>query len=184
MMCPTLALYRRTELVEDESKFLSDDRLKYMPASTRERWHNQFQQRNSQVATLAERRYLYNLRLKIIGGMHRSGIRLLAGTDCASLYTFPGFSLHEELELFVEAGLSPVEALRTATFNPALFLGREKELGTVAKGKLADLVLLDANPLEEIRNTKKIHAVILNGKFLRRGDLDNLLRELEEKAKK
>jgi hypothetical protein len=184
-MCPTLIVYRPTELVADESKLLSDRRLKYMHASSLERWHTTFEQRtNNEVPTLAERRARYNLRLKIVGAMQRSGVRLLAGSDEPGPYIFPGFSLHEELELLVEAGLSPIDALRTATINPALFLGKEGELGTVDKGKMADLVLLDANPLEDISNTKKIHAVILNGKLLRRSDLDNLLRQVEEQAKK
>jgi imidazolonepropionase-like amidohydrolase len=182
-LCPTLALHRPTELVGDESKLLTDSRLKYMPASSRERWR-QSQQRSSQVATLAERKLVFDTRLKIVGVMHRTGIRLLAGADAPGPYTVPGFSLHEELETLVQAGLSPIEALRTATLNPAMFFGKEKEWGTVEKGKVADLVLLDANPLEAISNTQKIFAVIVNGKLLQRSDLDNLLRQVEEQAKK
>src|ERR1700688_2574153 len=80
-------------------------------------------------------------------------------------------------------GFTPMEALQTATLNPARFLGMEDKLGTIEKGKLADLVLLDANPLDDIRNTQKIAAVIVNGRYLSRGDLDKLLVGVEAAAK-
>jgi len=116
--------------------------------------------------------------------MHRAGIPFLAGTDTPpGVYIFPGFSLHEELQRFVAAGFSPMEALQTATLNPAKFLGMEDRLGTIEKGKLADLVLLDANPLEDIRNTQKIEAVILNGRYLSRGELDKMRAGVEITAK-
>jgi imidazolonepropionase-like amidohydrolase len=79
------------------------------------------------------------------------------------------------MEYFVQAGLSPMAALQTATRNPAEFLGLQKETGTIANGKIANLVLLDANPLQDIRNTRKIWAVILNGRLLTRADLDRVL---------
>ena len=99
----------------------------------------------------------------------------MAGTDVSKMGLFPGFSLHDELVIFVQAGLTPGEALKTATYNPAKFLGMLDRLGTVEKGKLADLVLLDANPLEDIHNTQKIRAVMLNGRYMDRTALDKLL---------
>jgi imidazolonepropionase-like amidohydrolase len=99
------------------------------------------------------------------------------------VYIFPGFSLHEELQRFVAAGFTPMEALQTATLNPAKFLGLEDRLGTIERGKLPDLVLLNANPLEDIRNTQKIEAVILNGRYLSRGKLDKMLAGVEKAAK-
>ncbi|MDQ3516691.1 MAG: amidohydrolase family protein, partial [Gemmatimonadota bacterium] len=90
--------------------------------------------------------------------------------------------LHDELVLMVEAGLSPLDALRAATLGPARYLAATDSLGTVAPGKLADLVLLDANPLEDIRNTARIRAVVLNGRLLQRADLDALLRAAETAA--
>ena len=115
--------------------------------------------------------------------MHRAGIPFLAGTDTPpGVYIFPGFSLHEELQRFVAAGFTPMEALQTATVNPAKFLGMEDQIGTIEKGKLADLVLLDANPLEDIRNTQKIEAVILNGQYLSRAELDKMLARVEKAA--
>ena len=95
---------------------------------------------------------------------------------------FPGFSLHEELQRLVAAGFTPLEALQTATLNPAKFLGMEDRVGSIEKGKLADLVLLDANPLEDIRNTQKIAGVVLNGRYLSRTDLDKMLAGVEESA--
>jgi imidazolonepropionase-like amidohydrolase len=106
---------------------------------------------------------------------HDEGVGFLAGTDVSRPYIFPGFSLHDELGLLVEAGFTPGEALKTATYNPARFLGKLDQLGTVDKGKRADLVLLDANPLEDIHNTQKIRAVIVNGNFVDRNALDKLL---------
>jgi imidazolonepropionase-like amidohydrolase len=107
---------------------------------------------------------------------------MLAGSDCANAWVYPGFSLHEELELLVRAGLTPAEALRTATINPAEFLGLTDSLGVVAAGKLADLILLDANPLDNIANTKRIRAVIQGGRVLNRRSLDLLLARAKRRA--
>src|SRR6201987_1219204 len=99
--------------------------------------------------------------LEMVGAMHRAGVPFMAGTDTApGVYIIPGFSLHDELANFVEAGLTPMESLRTATSNPAKFLGMESKLGSVEPGKIADLVLLNANPLLDIKNTRKIDVVI------------------------
>jgi hypothetical protein len=121
--------------------------------------------------------------LEAVGSMHRAGVPFLAGTDTApGVYIMPGFSLHDELANFVEAGLTPMEALQTATSNPARFLGRE-DVGAVEPGKLADLVLLIANPIENIRNAQRINAVIANGRFLDRAALDRMLSQVEASAK-
>ncbi len=106
----------------------------------------------------------------------------MAGTDLGNPFVLPGFNLHDEL--FVQAGLTPGEALKTATYNPAKSLGMLDRLGTIEKGKLADLVLLDANALEDIHNTQKIRAVVVNGRFLDRTALDKLLLTAEEDARR
>ena len=122
--------------------------------------------------------------LETIGLMHELGVPILAGTDLGNPLIFAGFSLHDELELFVRAVLTPFEALQAATINPAKYLGREKELGTIEKGKLADLILLDADPLAEIRNTTRINAVVVDGRLLDRRALDRLLIEVKREFQK
>lgn len=120
-------------------------------------------------------------RLRMVGDLHRGGAGILAGTDGAVAFplVISGYSVHEELELLVEAGLTPLEALRTATLNPARALGMVDDIGTVTAAKLADLVLLDADPLEDIANTTRIRAVVLNGRLLDRAALDDLVDQAE-----
>jgi len=122
--------------------------------------------------------------LEMVNAMNSAGVRLLAGSGTPGHpFEWPGFSLHEELEWLVKAGLTPLEALQAATLNPARFLGKENELGTVERGKLADLVLLDNNPLEDIRNTQRIAAVMANGRYMGKSELQRMLSELEAAAK-
>ena len=104
---------------------------------------------------------------------------LLAATDVGVPLQIPGISLHVELGRLVEAGLTPLEALQAATINAARVLDMADSLGTVDPGQLADLVLLEANPLEDIRNTQKIFAVVADGRISRRADLDRLLAGVE-----
>ena len=114
--------------------------------------------------------------LKQVREMREAGVRLMAGSDVAVLNIFPGLSLHEELRLFVDSiGMSPMEALASATRKPAEWLGLADSVGTIATGKVADLVLLDADPLANISNTRRISAVVLRGKLLQRSELDALL---------
>jgi len=111
----------------------------------------------------------------LVGELQRAGVPILAGTDTTDAFVVPGFSLHQELELLVGAGLSPLAALQAATIAPARFLGRETQQGTVEAGKRADLVVLDANPLEDIRNTRRIFALVAGGSLADRAALDRLL---------
>ena len=104
-----------------------------------------------------------------------SGVKFLAGTDSPNFFVYPGFSIHEELEIMVnEAGFSPLEALQTATINAAEFLDLEKRLGVVEAGMLANLVILNKNPLEDISNTKAIDGIVLSGKYKSKTDLKNI----------
>jgi imidazolonepropionase-like amidohydrolase len=178
--CPTLVLRRAFALREDDS-FRNDVRIRYMSQSEVNSWNVQTDTRNANLAAeeIANRKIRLEKETELVGEMHRAGVRILAGTDLGNPYVYPGFSLHDELALLVQAGLTPLEALQTATVNPAKFLGKEKELGTVEKGKLADLVLLDANPLEDIRNTARIAAVVTNGRYLAKADLQKLLSDVE-----
>jgi imidazolonepropionase-like amidohydrolase len=113
--------------------------------------------------------------------MHRAGVHLLAGSDSLDRYVFPGSSLHYELTELVAAGLTPQEALQTATENPAEFFGR-RDIGTIAAGQRADMVLLDGDPTRKIENTQKISGVVLAGQFLPRQDLDALLEKARAAA--
>jgi len=119
---------------------------------------------------------------EVVRGMNEAGVSIMAGTDATAPMVFPGFSLHEDLAYLVKAGLTPMQALQAATSRPAEFLGRSAEQGTIEPGKRADLVLLEANPLVDIRNTQTIAAVVINGKFLSRGDLDEMLAGVERFA--
>ena len=104
----------------------------------------------------------------------------MAGTDCPIFFLTPGRSLHEELAVLVEAGLSPLEALRTATLNPARYFGMEGELGSLKEGMWADLLILNANPLENIAHTTDINAVVKQGTLYDRAKLDEILTRLDQ----
>jgi len=123
---------------------------------------------------ISGRKKLFTQFLQLVGMMNRTGVTLLTGTDLGQKWIRPGSTLHDELELFVQAGLTPMQAIQASTRNAARFL--HVEYGTIDVGKTASLVLLDANPLNDIRNTRKISAVILEGKFVERSQLDSLLR--------
>ncbi len=117
--------------------------------------------------------------LKMIRTLTDHEIELMAGTDTPLFFLTPGFSLHEELALLVRGGLTPLEALDAATLQPARYFGMEDKLGSIENGMFADLVLLKANPLENIRNTSKIEAVIRDGKLYDQKSLDSLRLKLE-----
>jgi imidazolonepropionase-like amidohydrolase len=159
---------------------------RYVPAHWRDVTWRRFEEQmmpGLQKDPLALRQRSFAQEMAMAGAMHRAGVPFLAGTDSApGIYIIPGFSLHDELANFVEAGFTPMEALQTATSNPALFLERN-DIGAVKPGGLADLVLLSANPLNDIQNTKKIHAVVINGRFLDRAALDRMLAQVEASAK-
>jgi imidazolonepropionase-like amidohydrolase len=105
-------------------------------------------------------------RLAQVAAMHRAGVGILAGTDAPLRNSPPGFGLHEELVLLAQGGLSPLEIIRVATLDPARYFGARDSLGTIEPGQLADLVLLDADPLRDIRNTRRIAAVVANGRLV------------------
>ncbi len=178
--CPTLTVLRSIAYMDD-ANFTNDPRLRYMRKNTKANWDVKnnplFSSWTEEEWTVSKE--IFQKELEVVGAMRGAGVELLAGTDEPNPYCFPGFSLHDELGLLVQAGLTPMEALQTATYNPAKFLGMKDSLGTVDKGKLADLVLLDANPIEDINNTRKIAAVVVNGKYYPRTMLDKMLAEVE-----
>ncbi|HVG25375.1 MAG TPA: amidohydrolase family protein [Thermoanaerobaculia bacterium] len=182
--CPTLVL-KHMSAVADHATLLRDPRLQYIPAELQARWSNTFTKLVEPIGTAAERALRANVTSDIVAVMHRNGVKVLAGTDTPPQpYLFPGSSLHEELALLVTAGLSPLEALRAATLNPAMFLREQQQRGSIDRGKVADAVLLRANPLDDIANTRAIAAVVLNGRYLDRTALDALLAQAAAAAAK
>lgn len=121
-----------------------------------------------------QKRYV-DVRNKLAKGLYDAGVNLMAGSDAPELMMLYGFTLHRELQSFVAAGLSPYAALETATRNPAEFLGALDTYGTIEVGKQADLVLLAANPLDDISNTQRIEGVMLHGRWLPQAELHHLL---------
>jgi imidazolonepropionase-like amidohydrolase len=120
---------------------------------------------------------------KLVGAMSRAGVTMLAGTDALNPYCFPGFALHDELALLVDAGVSTLGALQAATRNAALFMDASDKYGSVSAGEIADLVLLHADPVKDIHNTARVSRVFLAGKHFDRAALDRMLREAESVAK-
>lgn len=185
--CPTLVWERGGSLI-DVTDFSKDQRAKYVPAEwksqTWRRFTEEIKQGYGEDGISVRKRFIAK-ELEVVRLLHKSGVPFLAGTDTpAGVFIFPGFSLHEELQRFVAAGFTPLEALQTATLNPAKFFGKDEQLGTVEQAKTADLVLLTANPLDDIANTQKIAAVIFNGRYYSRKELDELLSGVERAAER
>jgi len=151
--------------------------MRYMPRSTVERWieakQSQLNERGFSPEIGAQ---AIEIRRRIIVALHEAGAGLLLGSDAPQIFNVPGFSLHHELGFLVAAGLTPFEALRTGTTAAAEFLGTNT--GVVAIGKKADLVLLDANPLADIGNSRRVHGVMLRGDWFPYAEIEDKLEQL------
>jgi imidazolonepropionase-like amidohydrolase len=184
---PTLA-WQRGGTFLDQRDLKHQPLDKYVPAYWRDvTWRHFTEEMMPDLLrdSLELRQDYFARNLQMVGAMHRAGTPFMAGTDTAAgVYIMPGFSLHDELANFVEAGFTPMESLQTATSNPAKFLGMEASFGSVETGKIADLVLLSANPLRDIRNTQKITAVVADGRVFDRVALDEILASVEAAAKR
>jgi len=153
----------------------SDDRWRYLVPHTRGLWEEEIVEQTIDEATrMLYARYFDRL-YEAVATLEQGGVQILAGSDAPNLLVYPGSGLHDELGFLSAAGLSPQSALAAATTAPARFLNLEAELGTIAPGMLADLVLLDADPLVDIANTRTIRAVMANGRLFTREALDDLL---------
>lgn len=159
-------------------------RLRYVLPAERERWMSAMKSRQASRQVTTPQAALRRQRVQqMTQTMRRAGVRFMTGTDLSSRgsegfrrpFHVPGVGLHDELALMVEEGFSPREALQAATSNVAHYAGQVREFGTLAAGRRADVVLLDANPLEDIRNTRRIHAVVLGGRLISRGELDDMV---------
>jgi hypothetical protein len=180
---PTLTVLRVWGRLDD-SRFTSDARLAYIDRASRSRWDERTepQRRRWSTTEFQMARGLFSLDERLVRAMFWANVPMLAGTDAMNPYCYPGFSLHDELALMVESGLTPLAALQAATINPAKFLGRSAESGTVEAGKVADLVLLRADPLADIHNTTQIQAVWLQGKYFDEAALAQMLERVKQSA--
>ena len=156
-----------------------DPGAQYLPRSLTRTWTADGLRVSLRAEKLAWWRRELPRQIDLVRQMHQAGVKVLAGTDALDPHNIPGASLAKELELLVEAGFTPLESLQAATLKPAQFMGRT-DTGKIAKGGRADLVLLDGDPLSDIRNVRRIHAVIVGGRFLSRSELDQILLRLKE----
>ena len=175
-ICPTYTVHKGFMRDLDPS-YTNDKRMKFMPENFINRWmaNKKKPLTEKQIGNLNSDKLWYDRILVESKKYKDSGVKFLAGTDSPNFFVYPGFSIHEELEIMVnEAGFSPLEALQTATINAAEFLDLEKRLGVVEAGMLANLVILNKNPLEDISNTKAIDGIVLSGKYKSKADLKNI----------
>jgi imidazolonepropionase-like amidohydrolase len=194
-ICPTIIVQNMMDrLVEaDAQALLQDDRLRYIDASSYSMWEMSLKwvetmkdkieqmddaKRKAMEDWSAKSKYSYAK--PIVLKAYRQGCKLILGTDTPNPFVYPGFSVHEELELLVDCGLSPLDALKTATYNAAECLGTLGDTGTIAPGKVADLLLLEGNPLEDIKHTARIAGVMKMGRWYDRAALDKMLTAVEQ----
>jgi sugar/nucleoside kinase (ribokinase family) len=177
---PTLISTQVNGNLDNLSK--QEDLLVYLPPGVRKTWAPSQISRALQPARLGWYQGELESEMKLVSSMHRAGVRIMVGTDSLDTYNIPGLSLHQELALLVECGLTPMEALQAGTVNAAVFLGKQAEYGTIQEGKVADIIILDADPLENIANTQKIDAVIVAGRILKQVDLAAMLKRARESA--
>ena len=170
---PTLSLYW-TDIAarRKDPGIVSGERLEYIPASYREQWAAA----PANGEDVATRQRVFEKYKQIVAGLLKAQVGIIAGTDTLKPYLVPGFSLQDELEVLAQAGLTPLKVLQAATVNPARRFNI-KDLGTIEQGKIADLLVLDSNPIEEIRNTRKIFAVIAGGRLVDKPALNQLAQE-------
>ena len=185
-LVPTMA-WNGPGLLLDQLDMEHQPLFRYVPVFWKEvTWKRFYDQMMPEVHRdpLSVRQELLAQSIKMIGKLHQGGVEFLAGTDTApGIFVMPGFSLHDELGTFVDAGFSPMEALATATSNPARFFERD-DIGAIAQGKIADLVLLERNPLQNIWNVRGIRGVVADGRYYDQERLEAMLTSVQQAAKK
>jgi len=173
---PTLAFMRKLLTINTSSSDAEADHVAYASPGLKKVWADNQRESNASPERIRAFLTLADASLPAVRDMHRAGVGILAGCDGL----VPGFCLADELTMMVRAGLSPLAALQTATIDPARYLGKERSVGSVESTKIADLVLLDANPIKDIANIRHINAVIVRGKLLRRSELDTMLKKARD----
>ncbi|GAB3114600.1 amidohydrolase family protein [Aestuariicella hydrocarbonica] len=172
---PTLIRLRAMEYGDDQA-YRNNENLKYMPPATRELWATVAEDFESTM-TAEQRKIMaefYALQERLVKMFDRSGVKMLAGSDLGGQWLIPGYSLHREFDLLAQAGVNPLKVLQMTTVNAAEFLGREGELGVVAPGAEANLVILSDNPLDSVKHLHSIEGIIRNGAYYNREALLNL----------
>ena len=176
---PTLTLFKLVVSDAKPEEYLGWPEMKYIPAKMREGFAKQKQSTLGNPAPAAERQRYIELRNKVLVGLHAAGAKLLIGPDSPQFFLVPGFATHRELQSFVDAGLSPYQALEAATRNPAEYFAEtmktKRDFGTVETGLRADLLLLDANPLQSVANLSKRAGVMVRGRWLPQSELSKML---------
>jgi hypothetical protein len=163
---------------QSTQKYLSEDSI-----SMYEYMVENYYKANRSAEEISHQPQMWEYRQRFVRELFRAGVPILAGTDTSTPYSVPGFALHDELEVLVNAGATPLQALRAATLEPARFLGLAAELGTIAPAKLADLVVLEGDPLTDIRNSRRIHSVITRGRVISPADRQRMLTDVEAAVK-
>ena len=183
--CPTLTFFKLTFAVEpSEDEIRARPDYRYFPAPMRESRHAAMKRFWTEPPTAERRRRYQSVRDRLVKAIHESGGKIMAGSDTPELFLLYGFTLHRELRNLVEAGLSPYSALEAATRNPAEYLRALDRFGTVSPGRRADLILLEANPLDSIANTERRAGVMVRGRWMPETELRAMRDRVAEKFSK
>ena len=175
---PTMPLWEALRGLRKPEELQARTELKYIPAALRQGYANTINQIRTQTNEADARREI-ELRNKILKGLSDAGVLILMGSDAPQLYSVPGFSLQHEMETMQQVGLTPFQVLQSGTVNVARFYNLEREAGTVAPGKRADLLLLEANPLQDVRNVARKAGVMIRGKWLPWSEIQTRLDQME-----
>jgi imidazolonepropionase-like amidohydrolase len=180
---PTMALWEVLFDTIDLKTLRNYPELKYVSQQAVDQWTAAWNDRLNQMPRDAATNIINN-RVKILRALNEGGVRILMGTDAPQQFSVPGFSLHRELQRMAAAGMTPYQILVSGTRNVGEYFAKSDSFGTVEKGKRADLVLVDANPLQDISNVEKISGVMVSGRWMSRADIDKRLAKIEEKYKR
>jgi hypothetical protein len=177
---PTSALWDTLFAVTPLETLKSYEELKFVPQSTVDTWAKMYEERKKQLPPAVSKNVAEN-RLRIFRALHKGGVKIVMGTDAPQQFSVPGFSLHREMQWMRKAGLTPYEILKTGTVNAGEYFAKQDSFGTVEPGRRADLVLLEANPLEDVANVARISGVMVRGRWYSRADLDEGLLAIQAK---